>query len=115
VRVADGDDELADLEVAGVAQLGAHEVLGVGAQDGDVGQRVGAHDGEAHLAPVHERGAAAARSLHDVRGGDEEAVRGDDDGAAAAHRRAPAAQAARDAQVGDARARSRATAVTTRE
>jgi hypothetical protein len=38
-----------------------------------------------------------------VRGGDQEAVGRDDDRASATDRHAPAAQAARDAQVGDAR------------
>ena len=66
-------------------------------------------DLEAHLAPVDERGAAAARSLDDVRGGDEEAVGGDDDGAAAAHRRAPAAQAAVTRRLATLGARSRGT------
>ena len=79
------------------------EVARVGAQDREVGERVAPDDREAQVAAVDERRLAGARALDDVGRGEQVAVRGDDDGAAAAHRGAPAAHPAADAQVRDAR------------
>jgi hypothetical protein len=60
VRVADRDDELADAQPLGVAELGGHEVARVGAQHREVRERVGADDLELELAAVDERRAPAA-------------------------------------------------------
>ena len=62
VRVADGHHELTDLQLVGVAEPRRREVAVLRAQDGEVGQRVGADYGEARLAPVGERRAACVRS-----------------------------------------------------
>ena len=59
VRVADRDDELADAQPGRVAEHGRVQVARVGAQDGEIGQRVGADDVERQLAAVDERRDAA--------------------------------------------------------
>ena len=64
VRVADRHDELADAQRGGVAELGRRVRLAVGAQHGEVGERVGPHHARLDLAAVGERRAnrAAARA-----------------------------------------------------
>ena len=56
VRVADRDDELADAQRGGVAELGRRVRLALGAQDGEVGERVRSHHARLDLAAVGERG-----------------------------------------------------------
>ena len=110
MRVADRDDELADAQRGGVAELGGRVRLAVGAQHREVGERVGADHARLDLAPVGERRAnarPAPPALDHVGGGEHEAVGRDHDAGAAA--------AARDAQVGDRRRECSATCVTTRE
>src|SRR5918996_4346920 len=104
VRVTDRDDELADAETLGVPELGRDEVGRLRAQDGEVGERVGAYHLSGHLAAVHEgRLDLAGRARDNVRGGEHEAVGRDDDSAPAAGRHAAAAHTPRDAQVRDGR------------
>ena len=75
MRVADRDDELADPQLVGVAELGGREVAALGAHDREVGERVAADDSKPKLAPVGERNAARPPSAaDDVRGGEDEAV-----------------------------------------
>ena len=101
VGVADRDHELPDAEALGVAELGGLGVA-VEAEDGEVGERVGADDVE-----LRARGrrrtmrSRAVGPLDDVGRGEHEAVRRDDDGAAGPVEPAAAANAARDAEVGD--------------
>ena len=99
VRVADRDDELADSQALGVAELGGDEVSVGGADDGEVGERVGAHGLEAELAAVGEPGAAAGVGAgDDMGGGEDEAVVAEDDPAAGAGSDPAAAGAALDPQ-----------------
>ena len=56
VRVADRHHELADAQRGRVAELGRLEARRLGAQDGEVGQRVGADEPRLELAAVDERG-----------------------------------------------------------
>ena len=56
VRVADRHDELADAQRARVAQLRRLQPRRLGAQDGEVRQRVGADDPRLEVAAVDERG-----------------------------------------------------------
>src|SRR5581483_723790 len=101
VRVPDRDDELPDLQRLGVAELGGNELVRLGAEDGEVGEGVGADHLDRQLPPVDERRHPACRSLDDVGGGEHEAVLGDHHSAAAAVDAPPAAEPARDAQVRD--------------
>ena len=78
VRVADRDHELADPQALGVAELGRDQVVAVGADHGEVGERIGAGDREAQLAAVDEPGAAAVVAVDDVGGGEQVAVVGED-------------------------------------
>ena len=84
VRVADGDHELPHPEVVCVTELDVAQVAHPDAHDGKVGERVPSYEVELGLAPVGEGGGAAVRSRHHVRGGQQVAVRGEDDGAACA-------------------------------
>jgi hypothetical protein len=84
VRVADRHDELADPQPGRVAELGGRQARGRGAQDGEVRQRVAAHEARLHVAAVGERGGDAAGAADDVGGGEHEAVGRDDDARAAA-------------------------------
>ena len=60
LRVADRDHELADAQRRGVAELGGLELAAVGAQHGEVRERVGVPTTEKRdLAAVGERRAAA--------------------------------------------------------
>ena len=59
VRVADRDHQLADAQPLGVAELGRDELAVLGADHGEVGERVAARDREAQLAAVGEARAAA--------------------------------------------------------
>ena len=59
MRVADRDDELADAQRGGVAELGRRVRLALGAQDREVGERVRADHARLDLAAVGERGANA--------------------------------------------------------
>ena len=87
-----------------VAEDGGLEVGGVRAQDGEVGERVGADDLGTHLAAVDEgRVHGPVGPGDDVRGGEHEPVRGDHDAAASPGRQATAADAPRHAQVRDRR------------
>ena len=98
MRVADRDHELADAKRCRVAELGRRQVARVGAQHREVGERVGADDGEVELPAVDERrpppGPAAA---DDVGGGEHEAVGRDHDRASSAVEDTTSADAARDA------------------
>ena len=69
--------------------------------DGEVGQRIAPDDLEAELVAVDERGGSPFRAGDDVGVGDEEAVRRERDGRAAAA--APAAVPALDPEAGDRR------------
>ena len=101
MRVSDGDDELPDPQALGVAERGGLEVVRVGAQDREVGERVRADDLEAQLAPVRERGAAGpVRAGDHVRRGEQEAVGCQRHAAARSGGHAPAAGAAGHPQVG---------------
>src|SRR6185436_18220736 len=85
VRVPDRDDELSHAKVLGVAEDRRSEVASLGAQYGEVGERVRPDDLDADLAPVHEGGADPGCAACDhVCGGEHEAVRCDDDAAPAA-------------------------------
>jgi hypothetical protein len=92
MRVADRNDELTDAQSLGVSQLRRVQLAPVGAEEGEIGERVRAHDVELELTAVHERRPPTARACHHVRGGQHETVGRDHDGAAAA---------TPDAQVGD--------------
>ncbi len=98
--------------VAGVAEHGRRGSAGAGAEDGEVGERVGADDVDRRLAAVAEHRPPARGPGDDVRVGEQQPVVGEDDGragaAAAVRRRSPA----RAATCG---VRSAATAVTMRE
>ena len=61
VRVADRHHQLAHPQLIRVAELGRGEPAVLGPHDRQVGERVAAQDGEAKLASVGERRAAAAR------------------------------------------------------
>ena len=64
--------------------VAARQVRAVGAQHGEVGERVRADEREGQVAAVGEaRPQAAAGALDDVGGGEQEAVGRDDDAAAA--------------------------------
>src|SRR5438270_11991789 len=52
--VAEGDDELADAQAGGVADLHGVKVAPLGPHDGEVGQRILAHDLNVELAAVGE-------------------------------------------------------------
>ena len=85
-----------------IAELRGHEIARIGAEDGEVGERVGADDLELQLAAVDEGCATRpVRAVDDVRGGEHEPVGGHGDGAAGAFQPSPAAHPARHAQVPD--------------
>jgi hypothetical protein len=86
VRVADRDHELPDPERGGVAERRRGRRGLVGAQHGEVGERIGADHAQRQLAPVGERGAhaPAATALDDMRRGEQEAVGSDHDAGAGA-------------------------------
>ena len=86
VRVPDRDHELPDPQAACVAELGRGQLAVVRAQHREVGQRIAAADLRAEHATVVERRAHAVAAGDDVRGGEQEAVRRDRDGRAAAAR-----------------------------
>ena len=84
-RTSDRDDQLADLQLGGVAQRRGLErpaTERVAAHDRKVRQRVAADDGERADATVGERSRPAIAGGNDVRGGEHQAVGGDDDGRA---------------------------------
>ncbi len=75
-RAADRDHELADAERVRVPELGGSEVARLGADDGEVGERVLADDLGAQLAAVGEgRPHSVVARGDDVRRGEHEAVR----------------------------------------
>ena len=103
MRVADRDHQLAHAQLRRVAEQRGKEIVGFSAQHGEIGKRVRAHDAERDLAPVDERGTADAVAPGDhVRGGEQVAVRRENDAAATARRSPPAARGAQDAEVGHA-------------
>ena len=57
-RVADRDDELTDAQVGRVAELGRGRRWSVGADDGEIRERIGTDDAERRGRPVGERGGA---------------------------------------------------------
>ena len=73
-RVADGDDQLADAQRVGVAELGGMQVITVRAQDGQIGERIAPDDVETQLASIGENGDAARRTVDDVSGRHDEPV-----------------------------------------
>ncbi len=78
-RVADGDDEVADLERVRIAHLERREtVAALEAQHREVGARIAQHDLGLELAPVGERHPHLGRVLDDVKVGDDEARRIDE-------------------------------------
>ena len=104
VRVPDGDDELASTELLRVAERRRGEVGGVGAENSEVGEVVGADYLRADLASVDEGGihCAVARG-DDVGGGEHEAVGRNDDAASTPDRSSAAPNPPRDTEVGDRR------------
>ena len=102
VRVADGDDELADLEAVGVAERRGRQVVGSDPKHGEVGQPIRADDVEVELATVDECRRSAVRSVDDVCGREHVAVRRHRDAAAAAAH-TTAVEPAPDLEVGDGR------------
>ena len=102
MRVADRDDELADLEAIGVAERRGGHVVGRDPEHRQVGEAIGPDDVEVELPPVHERGRPAVRSVDDVCGSEHVAVgRHRDAAAAAAH--PPPVEPAPDLEIGDGR------------
>ena len=96
-----------DPEPLGVAEHGRREAVLLGAEDGEVGERVGPDDLGRDLAAVDERGLhLPSVAGDDVGRGEQEAVGGDDDAAAAADR--PAAAAHHAARRGGSRPTARA-------
>ena len=80
VRVADRDHELTYTQGLGVPELRGDEPVPFRPEDGELGQVVAANDLELQLAAVGEPSAASARpSGDDVRRGEHEPVRGEDD------------------------------------
>src|SRR5207245_677261 len=102
-RVADRHDELADAQPLRGAERRPRRRPLREPEDGQIGERVGAGDLEAHLVAVREGRLAERGTGYDVRRGEEEAVRGDDDAAACAVEDGAPAAALRDAQVRDGR------------
>jgi hypothetical protein len=99
-RAADGDDELPNLQRVGVAELRGDQVSGLGTQDGEVREGIGADDLDAERAPVGKGGAATAvRALDDVSGAQQIAVGGDRD-RAPAPLRASSARSPLDLEIG---------------
>ncbi len=104
MRVPDRDDELTDAKRLRLAEHRGLQAVRFRAQHREVGQGIAADDPEPVLASVGERRPARGRAIgDDVRGGQQEAVGGEHDGAARAGRGAAAAAALHDAQVRDRR------------
>jgi hypothetical protein len=78
-RVADGDDQLPDDKVVGLAELGRRRRVPARAQHREVGQRVRADHTERHRRAVPERRGAVVRLPDDVRVREQEAVSSEDD------------------------------------
>jgi hypothetical protein len=97
-RVADRDDEHAHPQSVGVPELRRARHRPVGADHGQVGQRVAADHGDAGRGAVGERRLTLRRPADDVRVGDQVPLGGEHDGRAA--RRTGAGL---DPQRGDAR------------
>ena len=73
-RVADGDRELTDLELVGVADRRDGDVVVGDAHDGDVESRVAPEHGARHLAAVGEPDLDLRRGADDVRVGEDHPV-----------------------------------------
>ena len=79
-RIADGDDEIADLERVGIAKLEHREILAaLELQHREIGARIAQHDLRLELALVGERDLHLGHALDHVIVGDDEARRIDDD------------------------------------
>ena len=104
MRVADRDHQLPDPQPLCVAELGGDEPVGGDPQQREVGERIGADDGELEVAAIGEgRAARRVGAGDDVRRGEHEAVGGDHDAAAASVEDTSAADAPSHAEAGDRR------------
>ena len=83
-RVADGDDELADPDLVGVAERRRHQLVGrdVGPDDGEVVARVRAHDSSARRGAVRQDDVQHVEAVDHVVVREDVAVLVDDDAGA---------------------------------